>query len=141
MGRMGRIGPICLIGPVNLLNHKALRHMIVDDRNVLMLCVFFFPWRCFHLREWRAYYHLYVLAAQATRRATAVHRRVSAPENDDGLADLARVFERDAAEPVDTDMYVRGAFFAARDLQLAAPRRACTDKHRVVILLEDFLER
>src|SRR5687767_47935 len=115
--------------------------MVVDDRDVFVHRVFFFPWRCFHLREWRANNHLYILSTETTSRAAAIHRGISTAENDDCLADRACMFERDRAEPVDADMNVRRALFATGDLQLTSTRRAGADEHSVVILFEHFLQR
>ena len=58
------------------------------------------------------------------------------------LADLARVLERDAAEPVDADVNIRRAFLAAGQIwQIAAARSSGADEDRVVILFEYFFQR
>src|SRR6187549_1627507 len=61
----------------------------------------------------------------------AVHRRVAAAQHDDALADLRRVSERHAGEPVDTDMDVGRGFLATWNVDLPPARRAAADKDRV----------
>ena len=90
-----------------VLDDERFRHVVVDDRNVLMLRVLLFPRRRFHRGERRTDDDLYVFTAKPTRRAAAVHRGVSAAEDDHGLSDLARVLKRHAFEPVDADMDIR----------------------------------
>ena len=58
---------------------------IVDNRNALAHGILFLPLRCFHHLECRAHHHFHRLGAQAQRRTTAVHGRVTAP-HDDNLA-------------------------------------------------------
>src|ERR1043166_842775 len=96
-----------------LFDHKALRNMIVDDRDVLVHRVFFFPRAGLHLGEWRTDDNLNIFTAEPSCRSAAVHRGVSAAEDDHGLADLVRMFKRHAAEPVDADMNICIAFLAA----------------------------
>ena len=116
--------------------------MVVDDRDVLVLRVLFFPRAGLHRGEGRADDDLDVFAAETTGGAAAVHRGVSAAEDDHGLADLVRVFERDALQPVDADVNIRGAFLTAGQIgQIAATRCSGADKDGVVILLEHFFQR
>jgi hypothetical protein len=75
------------------------------------------------------------LAAQAPRRAAAVHRGVAAAEHDDALRDLRRMAESDVGQPVDADVDVRRGFLAARESRRIAPaRRAGADEDRVPAL-------
>src|SRR5262249_13717593 len=66
------------------------------------------------------------------RAAAAVHRGVAAAEHDDALADAIDVPERDAGQPVDTDVNVLCRFLAARNVQIAAARCAAADEDGVV---------
>jgi amidase len=122
------------------LDDEGLRHVVVYDRYVLVHRVLFLPGRCLHFGKRRADYHLHVLSAQAARGSAAVHCGVAAAEHYHALADLRRMFERNARQPVDADVYVRGAFFAAGYLQLASARRSRAHEHRVVILFQHFLQ-
>src|SRR6201996_6818980 len=104
----------------------------IEDRNVLMHGVFFFPGARLHLLETGTHDHLDVLAAEAARGAAAIHRRVAAAEHDHALADLVDMAERNVGKPVDTDVNVAGGFLATGDFKLAATRRAGADEDRVV---------
>jgi hypothetical protein len=77
---------------------------------------------------------LHVVAAQAARRAAAVHRGVAAAQHDHALADLGDVAERDRGQPVDADVDVGGGFLAAGHVEVAAARRAGADEDGVVAL-------
>ena len=135
---------------LHLLEHDAgelavvvgefLRHQEIEDRDVLVHGVLLLPGGRLHLLEAGAHDHLHVLAAEAARRAAAVHRGVAAAEHDDALADLADVAERDRGQPVDADMDVGGGFLAAGDLELAPARRAGADEHRVPAFRQQRLE-
>src|SRR4051812_45363904 len=48
--------------------------------------------------------------------------------------------ERDARQPVDADMDVRGGLLPTRDVEVAAARRAGADEDRVVVLDEERFE-
>src|SRR5581483_9160864 len=76
-----------------------------------------------------------VLAAEAARRAAAVHRGVADADDQYAFADRLRVAERDALQPVDADVDVLAGFVAAGDLQLLAARRAGADEDRVELRL------
>ena len=78
----------------------------------------------------------HVFAAEALRRAAAVHRGVAAAQDDHALADLFDVPERDAREPVDADVDVGGRFLAARNVEIAPARRAGADENRVIVFGE-----
>src|SRR5205085_3331405 len=86
------------------------------------------------------HHHLDVLAAQAARRAAAIHGGVAAAEHDDALADLADVTEGHAGEPVDADMDAGGRFLAAGNIEVAAARRAAADEDRVPIFSQQRLQ-
>src|SRR5262249_6801693 len=102
--------------------------------------VLFFPRRGLHRGEGRADDDLDVFAAETTSRAAAVHSGVAAAEDDHGLADLCRVFEGNALEPVDAEMNVGIAFLTSRQIgQIARSRCSRADKDRVVILIDDLL--
>src|SRR6185437_13961600 len=96
--------------------------------------VFFLPGRRLHLLEAAAHHHGDVLAAQALRRAAAIHGRVAAAEHDDALADAGDMAEGDARQPVDADMDIGGGLLAARDIEVTAARRASPDEDRVITL-------
>src|SRR4029077_20545888 len=100
----------------------------VEDRDAFIHRVLFFPHRGLHLLEAAAHDGRAFLAAEAARGTAAIHRRVAAAEHDDAAADLVDMAERDTRQPVDADMDVGGGFLAARDLELAAARRAPADK-------------
>ena len=119
---------------------ERLRHEVVQDRDAFVRRVFLLPRRRFHLLEAGAHDHLHVVAAEALRRAAAVHRGVAAAEDDHALADLVDVAERHAREPVDADVDVRCRLPAARDVEVAAARRAGADEDRVVAFGEQRLE-
>ena len=81
------------------------------------------------------------LPPRRLRAAAAVHRGVAAAEDDDALADLGDVAERDRRQPVDADVDVRRGLLAARDREVAAARRARADEDRVPVLGEQRLHR
>src|SRR5690348_18266052 len=101
--------------------------------------VFLLPGRGLHLLEAGTHDDLDVVAAEPARGAAAIHRSVAAAEHDHPLADLVCVAERDAGEPVNADMDVRGRLFAAGNVELTAARRAASDEARIVIVGEKLL--
>src|SRR5499426_3744304 len=119
---------------------EFLGHEVVEDRDALVHGVLLLPGGRLHFLEAGAHHHLDVLAAEAARRAAAIHGGVAAAEHDDALADLADVTERHAGQPVDADMDVAGGFPAAGNVEVAAPRRAAADEDRVKVLGEQGLE-
>ena len=127
-------------GELAVLVREFLGHEEVEDRDVLVDRVFLLPGRGLHFLEARADDHLHVFAAEAARRAAAVHRGVAAAEHDDALADLVDVAERDAGQPVDADMDVGGGFLAAGNVEIAAARRAGADEDRVVAFGQQRLQ-
>src|SRR6202022_3748415 len=127
-------------GQLAIVEGERARHHEIEDRNVLVQRVLLLPGARLHLLEAGAHDYLDVLAAEAARGAAAIHRGVAAAEHDHALADLADMLERHAGEPVDADVNIFGRFLAAGNLELAAARRAGADKHRVVVLGEQFLQ-
>src|SRR5579863_1518682 len=116
------------------------RHHEIEDRNILMHGVFFFPGTCFHLLEAGTHDHLDVLAAETARGAAAIHRGIAAAEHDHALADLLDMTKRDAGEPVDADVNIACRILAAGDVELAAARRAGAYEDRVVIFGKQLLQ-
>ena len=127
-------------GQPAVLVGEFLRHQQVEDRDALVRRVFLLPRRGLHLLEAAAHDDGDLLAAEAARRAAAIHRGVAAAEHDDAAADLVDMAERDARQPVDADMDVRRGLLAAGDLEVAPARRAAADEDRVPILGEQRLE-
>src|SRR5438874_7763756 len=117
-------------GKLAVVVNERRRHHEIQDRNVFVNGVFFFPGRSFHFLEPGTHDHLDVLAAETARGSASVHRGVAAAEHDHAFADLFDVAERYAGEPIDADVNIAGSFLAAGDLQLAATRRARADKDR-----------
>ena len=109
------------------------------DRDPFVRGILLLPRRGLHLVEARAHDDVHVFAAEALRAAAAVHRGVAAAQHDDALADLRRVAERHAGEPVDPDVDVRRRFLAAGYVDLAAARRSATDEDRVPAFAEQRL--
>src|SRR6185295_1844472 len=99
--------------------------------NVLVHGVFLFPGRRLHFLEAGANDHFHVFAPEAAGGTATVHGGIAATEHDHALADLVDMSERDVREPVDADVDVGGGFVAARDLEVAAARRAAADEDRV----------
>ena len=102
--------------------------------------VFLLPGRRLHFLEARADDHLHVLAAEPARGAAAVHGGVAAAQHDHPSADLVDMAERDAGEPVDTDVDVGLGLLTARNIELAAARGAGADEHRVIALGQQALK-
>src|ERR1700726_892769 len=102
--------------------------------------VFLFPRRRLHLLEAAAHDHRDVLAAEALGRAAAIHGCVAAAEHDDALADAIDMTEGDARQPVDADMDVGGGLLSARNIEVAAARRAGADEDRVIAFGQERLE-
>src|SRR6266853_4977602 len=107
------------------------RHEEIEDRDALMRRVLFLPGRSLHRLEAAAHDDGDLLAAEAARGAAAIHSRVAAAEHDDAAADLVDMAERDAGQPIDADMDVGSGLLAARDVELAAARRAGADEDRI----------
>ena len=74
---------------------KFLGHVVVNNRDVLGLRIFDFPGRGFHFRELGAHHDFHVFAAQPPRCAAAVHRGVTATQNQHAFADLMNVLKSD----------------------------------------------
>src|SRR6516165_4785499 len=119
---------------------EFLRHQPVEDRDAFVHRILFLPGRGLHLLKPAAHDDGDFVAAEPARGAAAIHRRVAAAEDDDTAPDLVDVAERDAGEPVDTDMDVVGRLVAAGDVEVAPARRAAADKDRVPIVAEQALE-
>src|SRR3989441_2423926 len=126
-------------GELAVLVLEGLGDEVVEDGNALVLSVFLFPGRGFHLLEARAHDDFHVLAAEALRRPAAVHGGVAAAEHDHALADLVGVAEGNRRQPVDSDMDVLRRFPAPRNVEIAPARRARADEDRVVVLSEQLL--
>ena len=76
---------------------------------------------------------LHVLAAEAPRDAAAIHRGVAAAEHDRRACRSSSMWPNDTLrQPVDADVDVRRGFLAARNVEIAAARRAGADEYRVV---------
>src|SRR5690606_9080286 len=123
-----------------VLHDKLFRHMVIEYRNAFAFGVFDFPGRGFHVGARRTHGHRHAVAAETDRGAAAIHGGIAAAEHDHFFADAGDMAESDAAEPVDTDMDIGLAFFAARNFQIAAARRAGADEDGVVTLGENALE-
>src|SRR5262249_3909070 len=117
------------------LNHEALGHVVDDDLDLLFLGVLQLPGRRLEELARAPRHDLDVLAAEAARRAAAVHRGVADADDQHALANRLGVAERDALQPVDADVDVLAGFVAAGDLQLLAARRAGADEDRVELRL------
>src|SRR5690606_12673965 len=91
--------------------------------------------------EARAHDDAYVLAAEATRGAAAVHRGVAAAEHQHAARDAVDVPEGHRREPVDADVDVRGRLPPAGQVEVAPARRAAADEDRVVAFVEQRLHR
>ena len=126
-------------GQLAVLVRERLRHEVVVDRDALVRGVLLLPRRRLHFVEAGAHDDLHVLAAQPLRAAAAVHRGVAAAQHDDALADLRRVAERHAGEPVDADVDVLRRLAPARQIDVAPARRAAADEHGVERLGEQRL--
>src|SRR6185437_1450956 len=127
-------------GELAVVVREFLRHEEIVDRDALVLRVFLFPRRRLHLLEAGAHDDVDLFAAETPRRAAAVHGGVAAAEHDDALADLRDMAERHARQPVDADMDVLGRFRAARNVEVAAARRAGADEDRVPAFGDQRLE-
>src|SRR5581483_9226475 len=102
--------------------------------------VFLFPRRRLHLVETGANDHLHIIAAKAARGSAAIHRRIAAAEDDDLLANLVDMAERNIGQPVDPDLDVRRGGLAAGNIEVATARRAGADEDRIVALGENIGE-
>src|SRR5262245_61546926 len=80
--------------PAGLVGESLGCQEIVDG-DAFMRGILLLPGRGFHLGEAAAHDDLNIVAAQAARRAAAVHRRVAAAEHDDALPDLVDMAEGD----------------------------------------------
>jgi hypothetical protein len=83
---------------------------------------------------------LHFFPAKPERRTAAIHRRIAAAEHDHALADLVGMAEGDARQPVDADMNVFRRFRAAGNVEIAATRRAATDKDCVPAFGDERLQ-
>ncbi len=128
-------------GEAPLAVQEGLGHEEVQDRDAFVRRVLLLPRARLHLLEARAHDHLHVLAAQAARRAAAIHRGVAPAQHDHALADLRDVAERHRREPVDADVDIGRGLFPSRDVEVAPARRARADEHRVEALAEERLQR
>src|SRR5580658_4785756 len=115
---------------------KLLGHHIVEDRDAFMHGILLLPGRGLHLLEAAADDDRHFVTAEPARRAAAIHRRIAAAEHDDPAADLGYVAERDAGEPVDTDMDMLLGLLPAGDVEIASARCPGADEDGVPILFE-----
>src|SRR6267378_3292980 len=126
-------------GELAVLVLEGVGDGVVEDGNALVLGVFFFPGRGFHLLEAGAHDDFHVLAAEALRGPAAVHGGIAAAQHDHALADPVGVAEGNGGQPVDADVDVLRRFLAPRNVEIAAARRARADKDRVVVLRKQLL--
>src|SRR5262245_38021967 len=120
-------------GELAALVREFLRHEEIMDRNSLVHGVFLFPGRRLHFLEAGAHDNVDLLAAEAARGPATVHRGIAAAENDDALADLVDMAERDGREPVDSDVNVLGRILAAGYVEVAPARSAGADEDRIPV--------
>ena len=120
---------------VPVLDDEPGRGVVDDDLDTLLLGILELPRRRLEERARTARHHLDVGAAEAERRAAAVHRGVADADDQHALADGVDVPEGDRLEPVDADVDPV-AVVASRDVEVLAPWRAGPDEHRVEVLLE-----
>ena len=115
-----------------MLEHEALRRVVDEDLDPFLFGVLQLPGRRLEVAARAAGHDLDVPAAQSPRRAAAVHGGVADADDQDPLADLVDVLERDRLEPVDPDVDVGARLGAAGELQILAARRAAADEDGVV---------
>ena len=106
--------------------------MVDEDLDLLFLGVLELPGRRLEELARPARHDLDVLAAEAPRRAAAVHGRVADADDQHALADLVDVAERDADSSQSMPMWMSVArLLAAGQVELLAARRAGADEHGV----------
>ena len=118
-----------------VLHDEALRRVVLHDLDLLLFRVLKLPRRGFEVRARPARDDLDVLSAQAARRATTVHRRVTDADDEHAFADRFDVAEVHGRQPFDTDMNTIGVV-APRDLEVLSLGRSATDEDRVIALAE-----
>ena len=118
---------------LSVLEHEALRRVVLDDLDALFLGVLQFPRRRLEVLARPARDDLHVGAAEPARRAAAVHGRVADADDQHALADLLDVAEVRRREPLDADVDVRRRLRAAGDVEILARRRAAADEHGVAM--------
>ena len=123
-------------GQAAALDDEPLRGMVLDDVDLLFLGILELPRRGLEVLARAARHDLHVLAAQALRRAAAVHGRVADTDNEDLFADPVDVAEVDVCQPFDADVDAVG-LVTAGDVELLPLRRAAADEHRI----EPFAEQ
>src|SRR6266446_6671554 len=126
-------------GELAVLVLEGLGDEVVEDGNALVLSVFFFPGRGFHLLETGAHDDFHVLTAEALRGTAAVHGGIAAAQHDHAFADPVGVAEGNGGQPVDADVDVLRRFPAPRNVEIAPARRARADEDRVVVLRKQLL--
>jgi predicted nucleic acid-binding Zn-ribbon protein len=114
---------------------EALRRVVDDDLDAFFFGVFQFPGRSFEEARGTARHHFDIFAAEAARRAAAIHGGVADADDQHLFADRIEMAERDRAEPVDADVdAVR--IVTAGQFEVLAARRAAADEDGVEALVE-----
>ena len=118
---------------------EFLRHEIVENRNALVHRILFFPRTRFHFLESASDNHLDVSPAQAPRGTAAVHGCIAATQDDDALANLVDMTERDGRKPIDPDVDILCRLLASGHIEVAPARRTGAYKNRIKVLIQQFL--
>ncbi len=126
-------------GELPVLDDEARRRVVDEDLDTFLLGVLELPGGRLEERARPPRHHLDVLAAEAERRAAAVHRGVADADDQHTLADRVGVAEGDRLEPVDADVDPI-AIVPPRDVEVLATRRPGADENRVEVLLEELAE-
>ncbi len=118
--------------PVRLavLNDERLGSMIDDDLDFFRLGVFEFPLGSLEELTRLARHDFHVFRAEPQGTAAAIHRRIADTDDQNLLADLVDVAERDGFEPGNADMNAVG-IVAAGQLEFLALGRARAYEHGV----------
>src|SRR5262249_21282922 len=127
-------------GQTAVLVGELLRHQIIENGDVLVHGILFFPGRCLHLLEARAHDNLHIRPAQPARGAAAIHSGVAASKHNHPLADLADVPEGNRGKPIDADMNIGGGLFAPENVKIAPAWRTAADENGVPVFREQCLE-
>ena len=117
---------------------EALRGVVDDDLDALLLGVVELPGRRLEERARAARHDLDVRAAEAARGAAAVHRGVADADDEDALADLARCGRRRPTRASRCRCGCGSDFVVASgEVELLAARGAAADEDGVEALVEE----
>src|SRR5690606_5631486 len=124
---------------LSFFHDKFFWRHIIQNGNILPLCIFDFPGRSFHVFKRTANNHSHLLSAKSSRSAATIHSSIPASEYDDFFAYFFNMLKSYACQKLDADVNIFFSFFSSGNIEIAPFWRSRSDKYSIVIFLQHLL--